>query len=80
MKNVPFGHLSILLGHLALLPGISKRIQKSQPRKTLLPLIQSIEEFLQHDRTVNEQLGTDEDGHNALTERLESLVGKLTSL
>jgi len=82
-KNVAFGYLSVLLGFLALLPSISKRVQQTQPRKTLTPLILSIEEFIRHHKTVDNQFAADSDGHNpqaGLTERLENLVSKLTHL
>lgn len=79
-KNVPFGYLSVLLGYLALLPPIAHRIQNAQPRKTLTPLVLSIEEFIGLHRAVDGQYEADIDGHNpqaGLTERLESLVDKL---
>ncbi|KAF4634660.1 hypothetical protein G7Y89_g3445 [Cudoniella acicularis] len=82
-KNVAFGYLSVLLGYLALLPAISERIRVQQPRKTLRPLVASIEEFIGHHKTVDSQIAEDEDGHNphsGLTERLESLVHKLGAL
>ncbi len=86
MKNVAFGYLSVLLGYLALLPSISKRVRNSQQRKTLSPLILCIEEFIRHHKTVDNEHNEDEmdeDDHNpqaGLTERLESLVSKLTGL
>ncbi|KAH6684387.1 wings apart-like protein regulation of heterochromatin-domain-containing protein [Halenospora varia] len=79
-KNVAFGYLSVLLGYLALSPAISDRIRAREPRKTLRPLLASIEEFIVHHKTVDSQIEEDEDGHNpqsGLTERLESLVNKL---
>ncbi|KAH8683095.1 wings apart-like protein regulation of heterochromatin-domain-containing protein [Tricladium varicosporioides] len=79
-KNVAFGYLSVLLGYLALLPAISDRVREREPRKTLRPLLASIEEFIVHHKTVDSQIEEDEDGHNpqsGLTERLESLVNKL---
>ncbi len=81
-KNVAFGYLSVLLGYLSLLPSISERIQSRQPRKTLRPIVASIEEFIGHHKTVD-MIAADEDGYNpqvGLTERLENLVNKLAEL
>lgn len=81
-KNVAFGYLSVLLGNFALHPAISERIQKTQPRKTLRPIVASIEEFIGHNKQVD-MIAADEDGHNpqaGLTERLENLVNKLAEL
>ncbi|TVY44679.1 Wings apart-like protein-like protein [Lachnellula subtilissima] len=79
-KNVAFGYLSVLLGYFCLLPEISDRVQNRQPKKTLRPLLASIEEFIGHHKTVDEIIAAGEDGHNpqsGLTERLESLVDRL---
>ncbi|KUJ20029.1 uncharacterized protein LY89DRAFT_705840 [Mollisia scopiformis] len=81
-KNVAFGYLSVLLGNFALLPAISERIQNRQPRKTLRPIVASIEEFIGHNKKVD-MIVADEDGYNpqaGLTERLENLVNKLAEL
>lgn len=53
-----------------------------QPRKTLRPVVASIEEFIGHHKTVD-MIAADEDGYNpqtGLTERLENLVSKLAGL
>jgi hypothetical protein len=79
-RNVAFGYLSVLLGYLSLLPSISERIRVSQPRKSLRPLLASIEEFIGHHKAVDDLIEADEEGHNphiGLTERLQSLVDKL---
>jgi hypothetical protein len=63
-----------------LLPAISTRIAAQQPRKTLRPLVESIEEFIGHNKAADILIEEAEDGHNAqtgLTERLERLVTKL---
>ncbi|KAH8598039.1 wings apart-like protein regulation of heterochromatin-domain-containing protein [Bisporella sp. PMI_857] len=81
-KNVAFGYLSVLLGYLSLLPAISERIAAQQPRKTLRPLVTSIEEFIGHHKVADSQFEADDEGYNAnigLTERLEELVLKLSS-
>ncbi|KAG4427811.1 hypothetical protein IFR05_016705 [Cadophora sp. M221] len=78
-KNVAFGYLSVLLGYLSLLPSLSERIQAKQPRKTLRPIVASIEEFIGHHKTVD-MIAADEEGYSpqtGLTERLEGLVTKL---
>jgi hypothetical protein len=82
-KNVAFGYLSVLLGYLSLSPDIAERIRVQQPQRTIRPLVSSIEEFIGHHKTVDDLIGTDEDGHSArtgLTERLESLVAKLKEI
>jgi len=83
-KNVAFGYLSVLLGYLALLPAICERIRNAQSRKSLRPLVLSIEEFINFHKVVeNQQFADDIDGHNPqikLTERWESLVGQLAPL
>jgi hypothetical protein len=79
-KNVAFGYLSVLLGYFSLLPEISERIKNNLARKTLRPLVASIEEFIGFNKTVDDLIAPDEDGHNphsVLTERLENLVTKL---
>jgi hypothetical protein len=68
------------LGYFSLLPELSDRIRKRQPGKTLRPVVASIEEFIRHNKTVDEIIAADDDGHNpqsGLTERLESLVNRL---
>ncbi|KAL2068355.1 hypothetical protein VTL71DRAFT_16453 [Oculimacula yallundae] len=78
-KNVAFGYLSVLLGFLSLQPSLSSRISALQPRKTLKPIVSSIEEFIGHHKTVD-LIAADEEGYTpqtGLTERLEGLVGKL---
>jgi len=78
-KNVAFGYLSVLLGYLSLLPQLAERIQALQPRKTLRPIVASIEEFIGHHKTVD-MIAADEEGYSpqtGLTERLEALVKKL---
>jgi hypothetical protein len=68
---------------LALLPSISKRIKHTQPRKTLAPLVLSIDEFIKFHSIVDQENIADSDGHNphaGLTERLENLVSKLANL
>lgn len=80
-KNVAFGYLSVLLGYLSLLPAISTRIAAQQPRKTLRPLVESIEEFIGHHKAADILIEEAEDGHDAqtgLTERLERLVARLS--
>lgn len=68
-----------MLGYLSFSPSISARIANQQPRKTLRPLVESIEEFRDFHKQVD--LSADmEDGHNAereMTKRLENLVTKL---
>jgi hypothetical protein len=79
-KNVAFGYLSVLLGYFSLLPEISERIKNKLARKTLRPLVASIEEFIGFNKTVDDLIAPDEDGynpHSVLTERLENLVTKL---
>ncbi|KAH9221844.1 wings apart-like protein regulation of heterochromatin-domain-containing protein [Leptodontidium sp. 2 PMI_412] len=81
-KNVAFGYLSVLLGYLSLLPSLSERIQAKQPRKTLRPIVASIEEFIGHHKTVD-MIAADEEGYSpqtGLTERLEGLVAKLKAV
>ncbi|KAH6698942.1 wings apart-like protein regulation of heterochromatin-domain-containing protein [Leptodontidium sp. MPI-SDFR-AT-0119] len=81
-KNVAFGYLSVLLGYLSLLPSLSERIQSKQPRKTLRPIVASIEEFIGHHKTVD-MIAADEEGYSpqtGLTERLEGLVAKLKAV
>ncbi|KAH7393566.1 wings apart-like protein regulation of heterochromatin-domain-containing protein [Cadophora sp. MPI-SDFR-AT-0126] len=78
-KNVAFGYLSVLLGFLSMLPQLAERIQARQPRKTLRPIVASIEEFIGHHKTVD-MIAADEEGYSpqtGLTERLEALVKKL---
>jgi hypothetical protein len=64
------------------MPEIFQRIKDQQPSKTISPLIASINEFISHHKTVD-LIIADEDGHNpnsGFTERLESLVARLTAM
>ena len=59
------------------------RVRNLQPGKTLRPLLASIEEFVGHNKTVDDLLETEHDGYNAhagLTERLEGLVARLRAM
>ncbi|PBP20225.1 hypothetical protein BUE80_DR008909 [Diplocarpon rosae] len=78
-KNVAFAYLSVLLGYLSLNASLSVRIQAKLPRKSLRPVLASIEEFISMHKSVD-MMAADEDGHNpqtVLTERLEGLVGRM---
>lgn len=82
-KNVAFGYLSVLLGYLSLLPAIATRIAAQQPRRTLRPLVESIEEFIGHHKAADILIEEAEDGYDAqtgLTERLERLVTNLRAI
>ncbi|PBP16975.1 hypothetical protein BUE80_DR012306 [Diplocarpon rosae] len=78
-KNVAIAYLSVLLGYLSLNASLSVRIQAKLPRKSLRPVVASIEEFISMHKSVD-MMAADEDGHNpqtALTERLEGLVRRM---
>ncbi|KAF7862831.1 uncharacterized protein EAF02_010380 [Botrytis sinoallii] len=60
-KNVPFGYLSVLLGHFCLLPAIEKRIRILQTTKTLRPLITSINEFIVYHKAADDEIAPNED-------------------
>ncbi|KAH8821707.1 wings apart-like protein regulation of heterochromatin-domain-containing protein [Xylogone sp. PMI_703] len=82
-RNVAFGYLSVLLGYLSLLPAIADRIRNRLPRKSLKPLLESIEEFIGHHKAVDDLTQPDEEGrssHVGLTERLQALVDRLSSM
>ncbi|QSZ34815.1 hypothetical protein DSL72_007674 [Monilinia vaccinii-corymbosi] len=82
-KNVPFGYLSVLLGHFCLFPAIEKRIRMGQTTKTLNPLISSIHEFIIYHRAADDEIAPNEDGHSphvTVTEQLEDLVKKLMTI
>lgn len=82
-KNVAFAYLAVLLGSFCLLPSMLQRIADSQSRKTIQPIVASIEEFVVHHRKVDMLIAAAEDGYNpqaGLTERLENLVIKLKAL
>ncbi|ATZ48399.1 hypothetical protein BCIN_03g06230 [Botrytis cinerea B05.10] len=82
-KNVPFGYLSVLLGHFCLLPAIEKRIRIRQTTKTLRPLITSINEFIVYHKAADDEIAPNEDGHSphvTVTKQLEDLVQKLLAI
>ncbi|KAM3071971.1 hypothetical protein ACMFMF_007368 [Clarireedia jacksonii] len=82
-KNVPFGYLSVLLGHFCLFPAIEKRVRARQKTKTLRPLITSIQEFIVYHKAADNEIAADENGHSphvAVTEQLENLVKKLLAV
>lgn len=82
-KNVPFGYLSVLLGHFCLLPAIEKRIRMRQTTKTLRPLITSINEFIVYHKAADDEIAPNEDGHSphvTVTKQLEDLVQKLLAI
>jgi hypothetical protein len=77
--NVAFGYLSVLLGSLATTGTIRERIRLRQPKKTLRPLIASIEEFIQYHKQVD-AITQDDEGHDfqqSLTQRLQRMVDEL---
>ncbi|TGO60128.1 hypothetical protein BCON_0038g00450 [Botryotinia convoluta] len=82
-KNVPFGYLSVLLGHFCLVPAIEKRIRMRQTTKTLRPLITSINEFIVYHKAADDEIAPNEDGHSphvTVTKQLEDLVQKLLTI
>ncbi|KAI9646943.1 hypothetical protein NHQ30_004943 [Ciborinia camelliae] len=82
-KNVPFGYLSVLLGHFCLLPAMEKRIRMRQKTKTLRPLITSINEFIVYHKAADDEIAPNEDGHSphvTVTKQLEDLVKRLLAI
>lgn len=72
----------MLLGYLSLLPAIANRVRSRLPKRSLKPLLESIEEFIGHHKVVDDLAGEGEDGHNphaGLTDRLQDLVNRLSS-
>ncbi|CAG8948777.1 hypothetical protein HYFRA_00001899 [Hymenoscyphus fraxineus] len=84
-KLIPFGYLGVLLGYLALVPEISKRIRKKLPGQSLRSLISSIEEFMMRHSEVDSQIQEgdmfeSEESKNtrvAMTRKLEKLLEQL---
>jgi len=72
--NVALGYLSILLGYLCLSQPILERFASVHPRKSLQPLIDSINEFIDfHHKVANAQ----QEGDFAALGRLKNLVSQL---
>lgn len=78
-KNVAFGYLSALLGNFALLPSLAERISSRQPRKTLHPIVESIEEFMNVFKTHDMEAAAQDEPNLqvGMTARLETLLSKL---
>lgn len=81
--NVALGYLSILLGYLCLRDPIRDRFVSVHPRKSIQPLVDSINEFIAFHRKVAEAQG-DEDSkqgsESAAMTRLQGLVDQLAVL
>ncbi|KAI0123497.1 hypothetical protein BJ170DRAFT_599458 [Xylariales sp. AK1849] len=79
--NVAFGYLSVLLGYLSLFTPVRKAFRSSHPSKSMGPLLDSIQEFIQHHRAMEASLldaGVDDPrAYGGYTERLEGLVEQL---
>lgn len=86
-KLIPFSYLGVLLGYLALVPVMAKRIRKKLPGQSLRSLLSSIEEFMTRHSEVDSQsqeveMFESEEARNArvlMTKQLEKLLGQLRS-
>ena len=78
--NVALGYLSILLGYLCLCESIRDRFALVHPKKSLQPLLDSINEFIAFHHKVAETGSDGESKHDAdfgALVRLQSLVDQL---
>ena len=73
---VTFGYLSMLVCTLCLDDDIRKCVRASMKSRSLHPLIVTVEEFLNHFRTV-EQVMVEEEASNNFTERFGGIVKEL---
>lgn len=84
-KLIPFSYLGVLLGYLALVPDLKRRIRKRLPGQSLRPLLSSIDEFMTRHSEVDSQnqdpdMFESEEAINArmlMTKQLEKLLGQL---
>ncbi|KAK0664001.1 wings apart-like protein regulation of heterochromatin-domain-containing protein, partial [Cercophora samala] len=74
--NVALGYLSILLGYLCLHEPIKERFVRVHPRRSLQPLLDSVNEFIAlHIKAA----GADGDGQSGSIERLKGLADQLAA-
>lgn len=81
--NVALGYLSVLLGYLCLRDSIRDRFVSVHPKKSIQPLVDSINEFIAFHRKVAEAHGEGQPQHeheSAALVRLQTLVDQLSVL
>ncbi|KAL2157188.1 hypothetical protein VTH06DRAFT_6324 [Thermothelomyces fergusii] len=78
--NVALGYLSVLLGYLSLSGSIRDRFILVHPKKSIQPLLDSINEFIAFHRQVAEAQGHDESNDSGSLARLQDLADQLASL
>ncbi|KAF2095183.1 hypothetical protein NA57DRAFT_79668 [Rhizodiscina lignyota] len=76
--NIPYGWLSVALGNLCQNAQVRRHVQLKLPGKTLKPVIDAIEEFVQHHRKVDMFEGEEGDAVSAnFTQRLKDVAMRL---
>jgi hypothetical protein len=81
--NVALGYLSVLLGYLCLRDSIRERFVSVHPRKSMRPLLDSVDEFIafHHKVAEAEAEGNSKQGsETAALTRLQNLVDQLAVL
>jgi hypothetical protein len=78
--NVALGYLSILLGYLCLSDSIRDRFVVVHPKKNLLPLLDSINEFIAFHRKVAEAQEGKQSSESGSLGRLQALADQLAAL
>ncbi|KAL2191280.1 hypothetical protein L209DRAFT_776227 [Thermothelomyces heterothallicus CBS 203.75] len=79
--NVALGYLSVLLGYLSLSDSIRDRFIRVHPKKSIQPLLDSINEFIAFHRQVAEAQGSDGDKQESGSlARLQDLADQLAVL
>lgn len=81
--NVALGYLSVLLGYLCLSDSIRNRFVLVHPRKSIQPLLESINEFIAFHRKVAEAQGDEgakQGSESAALTRLQALADQLAVL
>lgn len=81
--NVALGYLAILLGYLCLREPIRERFISVHPKKSIQPLVDSLNEFIVYHQRVEEAQGgsgeTKEGDESSAMARLQRLVSVLKS-
>ena len=80
--NVALGYLSILLGYLCLSDSIRRRFILVHPKRSMQPLLDSINEFIAFHRKVEEAQGIEgakQGSESAALARLQNLADQLAA-
>lgn len=81
--NVAFGYLSLLLGYMSLYEPVRQRFNSMHKAGNLVPLLDSIREFIAYHRMTDDAIAQTGEGqaplYSSFTTKLQGLVERLES-